>query len=124
MAAATVAGPLLLREIIDRGILARNVAVIIEFAAVVAVVVALLTGALAFVNRWSSARIGAGLIYDLRTQVFDRVQRQSVTFFTRVQTGSLVSRLDGDVVGAQQAITSVLSGIVSNVISRPWCWTG
>jgi ATP-binding cassette, subfamily B, bacterial len=69
------------------------------------------------VIRWFSARIGEGLIYDLRTQVFDHVQRQPIAFFTRAQTGSLVSRLDGDVVGAQQAITSTLSGVLSNVLS-------
>ena len=67
--------------------------------------------------RWFSARIGEGLIYDLRTQVFDHVQRQPIAFFTRAQTGSLVSRLDGDVVGAQQAITSTLSGVLSNLLS-------
>jgi ATP-binding cassette subfamily B protein len=72
---------------------------------------------LGFVIRWFSARIGEGLIYDLRTQVFDHVQRQPIAFFTRAQTGSLVSRLDGDVVGAQQAITSTLSGVISNLLS-------
>ena len=72
---------------------------------------------LGFVIRWFSARIGEGLIYDLRTEVFDHVQRQPIAFFTRAQTGSLVSRLDGDVVGAQQAITSTLSGVLSNVLS-------
>jgi ATP-binding cassette subfamily B protein len=69
------------------------------------------------VNRWFSSRIGEGLIYDLRTQVFDHVQRQPIAFFTRAQTGSLVSRLDGDVVGAQQAIVGTLSNVLSNVLS-------
>ena len=79
--------------------------------------VAIFDAALGFVIRWFSARIGEGLIYDLRTQVFDHVQRQPIAFFTRAQTGSLVSRLDGDVVGAQQAITSTLSGVLSNLLS-------
>ena len=79
--------------------------------------VAIFDAVLGFVIRWFSARIGEGLIYDLRTQVFDHVQRQPIAFFTRAQTGSLVSRLDGDVVGAQQAITSTLSGVLSNLLS-------
>jgi ATP-binding cassette subfamily B protein len=68
------------------------------------------------VQRWYSARIGEGLIFDLRSQVFDHVQRQPVAFFTRTQTGALISRLNTDVIGAQQAFTSTLSGVLSNVI--------
>ena len=79
--------------------------------------VALFDAFLGVVNRYFSARIGEGLIYDLRTQVFDHVQRQPLAFFTRAQTGSLVSRLDGDVVGAQQAIVGVLSSVLSNVLT-------
>jgi ATP-binding cassette, subfamily B, bacterial len=112
----TVVNPLLLREVIDRGILAKNDTVVVTLAAVVAGV-ALFDALLGFAIRWFSARIGEGLIYDLRTQVFSHVQKQPIAFFTRAQTGSLVSRLDGDVVGAQQAITSTLSGVVSNVLS-------
>jgi ATP-binding cassette, subfamily B, bacterial len=112
----TVVNPLLLREIIDRGILHRDDQFVIEIAAAVAAV-AIFDAFLGFAIRWFSARIGEGLIYDLRTQVFDHVQRQPIAFFTRAQTGSLVSRLDGDVVGAQQAITSTLSGVISNIIS-------
>jgi ATP-binding cassette subfamily B protein len=112
----TVVNPLLLREIIDRGILRRDDRLVIVIAIVVAAV-AIFDAALGFAIRWFSARIGEGLIYDLRTQVFDHVQRQPIAFFTRAQTGSLVSRLDGDVVGAQQAITSTLSGVISNLIS-------
>jgi ATP-binding cassette subfamily B protein len=115
-AAITVVNPLLLREIIDHGILARNEQVVIMVAVAVAAV-AIFDAVLGFVIRWFSARIGEGLIYDLRTQVFDHVQRQPIAFFTRAQTGSLVSRLDGDVVGAQQAITSTLSGVLSNLLS-------
>jgi ATP-binding cassette, subfamily B, bacterial len=115
-AVVTVVNPLLLRQIIDRGILVRNDRVVIVIACAVAAV-AVFDAVLGFVIRWFSARIGEGLIYDLRTQVFDHVQRQPIAFFTRAQTGSLVSRLDGDVVGAQQAITSTLSGVISNLLS-------
>ena len=66
---------------------------------------------------WLSSRIGEGLIFDLRTQVFGHVQRQSLAFFTRTQTGALVSRLNNDVIGAQRAFTSTLSSTVSNSIS-------
>ena len=68
-------------------------------------------------QRWYSARIGEGLILDLRTRVFDHVQRMPLAFFTRTQTGALISRLNNDVIGAQQAFTSTLSGVVSNVIA-------
>ena len=115
-AVITVVPPLLLGDIIDHGILARNEQVVIWLAIAVAAV-AIFDAFLGFVIRWFSARIGEGLIYDLRTQVFDHVQRQPIAFFTRAQTGSLVSRLDGDVVGAQQAITSTLSGVLSNLLS-------
>jgi ATP-binding cassette subfamily B protein len=77
---------------------------------------ALLDAVLSLAQRWYSARIGEGLILDLRTQVFDHVQRMPLAFFTRTQTGALVSRLNNDVVGAQQAFTTTLSGVVSNVI--------
>jgi ATP-binding cassette subfamily B protein len=115
-AVITVVNPLLLREVIDHGILARDETVILVVALTV-VVVALLDVFLGFVNRWFSARIGEGLIYDLRTQVFSHVQRQPIAFFTRAQTGSLVSRLDGDVVGAQSAIVGTLSSILANALS-------
>ncbi len=112
----TVVNPLLLRDIIDKGILARNDAVVIAIAGAVAGV-ALFDAILGFTNRWFSARIGEGLIYDLRTQVFDHVQRQPIAFFTRAQTGSLVSRLNSDVIGAQQAITSTMSSVLANLLS-------
>src|SRR6201993_2924351 len=115
-AVITVVNPLLLRDIIDHGILGRDEQLVILLACAVAVV-AVLDAGLGFVIRWFSARIGEGLIYDLRTQVFDHVQRQPIAFFTRAQTGSLVSRLDGDVVGAQNAIVGTLSSIVANVLS-------
>jgi ATP-binding cassette subfamily B protein len=78
---------------------------------------AVLDAASSLVQRWYSARIGEGVIFDLRTRVFEHVQRMPVAFFTRTQTGALVSRLNNDVVGAQRAFTSTLSGVVSNVIA-------
>jgi ATP-binding cassette, subfamily B, bacterial len=115
-ASITVVNPLLLRYLIDDGIVARRDSIVVTVAVIVTAV-AVFDALLGFVIRWFSARIGESLIYDLRTEVFDHVQRQPIAFFTRAQTGSLVSRLDGDVVGAQQAITSTLSGVVSNAIS-------
>src|ERR1019366_4911183 len=96
-------------------ILARNTGVVIAVAAVVAGL-ALASAIMSFAQRWYSARIGEGLIYDLRTEVFGHVQRQPIAFFTRAQTGSLVSRLNSDVIGAQQALTSTLSSVVSSVL--------
>src|SRR3954451_11586278 len=77
---------------------------------------AVLDAFLSLAQRWYSARIGEGIILDLRTQVYDHVQRMPLQFFTRTQTGALVSRLNNDVTGAQRAFTSTLSGVVSNVI--------
>src|SRR5215468_1893780 len=112
----TVAVPLLLKKIIDQGILKDNVTVVYEVAGLVAALA--VAGALISVaTRWLSARTGEGLIYDLRTQVFGHVQRQPIAFFTRAQTGSLVSRLNSDVIGAQQALTSTLSSVVSNALT-------
>ena len=112
----TVVNPLLLRAIIDKGILGHSEALVIGLAGAVAAV-AVFDAFLSFVIRWYSARIGEGLIYDLRTQVFSHVQQQPIAFFTRAQTGSLVSRLNSDVIGAQQAITSTMSSVVSNILT-------
>ncbi len=112
----TVVNPLLLRVIIDRGILGHREAIVVGIAVAVAVVAAF-DAFLGFVIRWYSARIGEGLIYDLRTEVFSHVQQQPIAFFTRAQTGSLVSRLNSDVIGAQQAITSTMSSVVSNILT-------
>src|SRR6516225_11388691 len=112
----TVVTPLLLRDIIDKGILPRDEAIVLLLAGAVAAV-ALFDAFLGFTIRWFSARIGEGLIYDLRTQVFSHVQQQPIAFFTRAQTGSLVSRLNSDVIGAQQAITSTMSSVVSNILT-------
>jgi ATP-binding cassette subfamily B protein len=115
-AAITVVNPLLLRELIDGGIITRDEGVVVIVGVTVAAV-AVFDAFVGLLMRWFSSRIGEGLIYDLRTQVFDRVQQQPIAFFTRAQTGSLVSRLDGDVVGAQQAIVGTLSTVLSNVLS-------
>ncbi|MGI8677328.1 MAG: ABC transporter ATP-binding protein [Jatrophihabitans sp.] len=88
---------------------------VIEIALVIAGL-AVVDAILSFTQRWYSARIGEGLIYDMRTAVFDHVQRMPLAFFTRTQTGALVSRLNNDVLGAQQAFTSTLSGLVSNIV--------
>ncbi len=115
-AVTTVSVPLLLRALIDRGILPHRVGVVLAIGGIV-VGLALFDALLSIGQRWYSARIGEGLIYDLRTQVFSHVQRQPIAFFTRAQTGSLVSRLNSDVIGAQQALTSTLSSVVANVLS-------
>jgi ATP-binding cassette subfamily B protein len=114
-AVLTVAVPLLLGRIVN-AIELKQTEVVLGIAAGVAGL-ALLDAALGLGQRWYSARVGEGLIYDLRTSVFQHVQRQPIAFFTRAQTGSLVSRLNSDVIGAQQAITSTLSGVVSNALS-------
>jgi ATP-binding cassette, subfamily B, bacterial len=114
-AVVTVAVPLLLGRIVN-AIELKQTDVVLGIAAGVAGL-ALFDAALGLGQRWYSARVGEGLIYDLRTAVFQHVQRQPIAFFTRAQTGSLVSRLNSDVIGAQQAITSTLSGVVSNALS-------
>jgi ATP-binding cassette subfamily B protein len=111
-----VAVPLLLKVIIDDGILKKDTALVVGIAGLAAGL-ALLDAMLTLAQRWFSSRIGEGLIYDLRTQVFRHVQQQPIAFFTRAQTGSLVSRLNSDVIGAQQALTSTLSSVVSNAVS-------
>jgi ATP-binding cassette, subfamily B, bacterial len=115
MSALSVAPPLLFRQIIDNGILQGDRRVVIILSVTVAAL-ALLQAVLNVVQRWFSATIGEGLIFDLRTQVFDHVVEMPVAFFTRTQTGKLVSRLNSDVIGAQQAFTSTLSTVLSNLI--------
>lgn len=112
----TVATPLLLKQLIDNGVVPRNGRVVTQLALLVAFF-AIFDAATNLVSRWYSSQIGEGLIYDLRSQVFAHVQKQSIAFFTRTQTGALISRLNSDVIGAQQAFTSTLSGVVSNVLS-------
>jgi ATP-binding cassette subfamily B protein len=115
-AVLVIASPLLFKKIVDDGISKGNARLVTALALVVAVL-AVFEALLGLIQRWFSARIGEGLIFDLRTRVFSHVQRMPIAFFTRTQTGALVSRLNNDVIGAQQAFTSTLSGVVSNVIS-------
>ena len=112
----TVATPLLLRELIDQGVIPKDRTVVTTMAVAVAVL-AILTAVINIVVRWISAKIGEGLIYDLRSQVFRHVQEQSIAFFTRTQTGALITRINSDVIGAQRAFTSTFSGLISNVLT-------
>jgi ATP-binding cassette subfamily B protein len=115
-AVITAANPLILKSIIDNGVLPRRLSVVVALSLTIAVL-ALLDASALYIQTRCSARIGQGLIFDLRTEVFRHVQRQPLAFFTRAQTGSLVSRLNTDVVGAQQAVTSLLSQAVSTVLT-------
>ena len=115
-AGLSVAQPLLLRRIVDEGI-SKGDATVVTVTALIIALLALVAAASGLVGRYFSSRIGEGLIYDLRTQVFTHVQQQSVAFFMRAQTGALISRLNSDVIGAQQAFTSTLSGVVGNLIT-------
>ena len=110
-----VALPLLFKVIIDQGVLKDDRGVVVGVALAVAGL-AVFDGILTLFQRLLSSQVGEGLIYDLRTRVFTHVQQMPVAFFTRTQTGALVSRLNTDVIGAQQAFTSTLSSVVSNVI--------
>jgi len=111
-----ISSPLLLRELIDKGVIPKDPGLVTKLALLVGLL-AIVDAAFNIFGRWFSARIGEGLIYDLRSQVFAHIQRQSIAFFTRTQTGALISRINSDVMGAQQAFTGTLSGVVSNVVS-------
>ncbi len=111
-----VVNPLIYRQIINEGILAHRADLIVGLALLVAGL-AVADGALSLVQRYVSSRIGEGLVYDMRSQLFSHVQRMPLAFFVRTQTGSLVSRLNNDVQGAQEAFTDVLSTVVGNLIS-------
>jgi ATP-binding cassette subfamily B protein len=111
-----VATPVLAGKVVNEITRHGEVRVVVKIAIVIAAL-AVVDAVLSFAQRWYSARIGEGLIYDMRTAVFGHVQRMPLAFFTRTQTGALVSRLNNDVLGAQQAFTSTLSGLVSNVVS-------
>jgi len=112
----TVATPLLAGRVVDEITGSGTTRVVVMLAVVIAVV-ALAEAGVALVTRWLSATIGEGLILDLRTAVFDHVQRMPVAFFTRTRTGALVSRLGNDVLGAQRAFSDTLSGVVSNLVT-------
>jgi ATP-binding cassette subfamily B protein len=109
------AGPLLYREVINKGIMGRNTGLVVTLALVVAAL-ALGTAGLSLVDRAISARVGEGLVYHMRTRIFAHIQKMPLSFFTRTQTGALVSRLNNDVTGAQEAFTDVLSTVVGNLI--------
>jgi ATP-binding cassette subfamily B protein len=115
-AALVVATPLLLKRLIDDGVIPKNASVVTSLALLVGLI-AIADAAFNMLGRYFSSRIGEGLIYDLRSLVFSHVQKQSIAFFTRTQTGALISRINSDVIGAQQAFTATLSGVVSNVVS-------
>jgi ATP-binding cassette subfamily B protein len=108
--------PLILRDIINNGILKHDSELIVSLA-LLAAALAVVDAGLSLGQRYVSAKIGEGLIYDMRTQVFDHVQRMPIAFFTRTQTGALVTRLNNDVLGAQEAFTDVLSTVIGNLIS-------
>ncbi len=116
MAVLTVATPVLAGRIIDAIAGHENVGVVISLAVLIAII-AMAEAAIGIVTRWLSSTIGEGLIFRLRTTVFDHVQRMPIAFFTRTRTGALVSRLNNDVIGAQRAFSSTLSGVVSNVVT-------
>jgi ATP-binding cassette subfamily B protein len=111
-----VATPLLLKRLIDEGVIPKDSSVVTSLAILVGLI-AIADAAFNMLGRYFSSRIGEGLIYDLRSLVFAHVQKQSIAFFTRTQTGALISRINSDVIGAQQAFTATLSGVVSNVVS-------
>ncbi len=119
LVAASILGvlpPMLFRQIIDVAIIDRNRGYL-NTLAIIIVIAAFAAAGLALLERWWSARIGEGLIYDLRSMLYDHVQRMPLAFFTRSQTGTLISRLNNDVIGAQRAFTGTLGSVVSNVIS-------
>jgi ATP-binding cassette subfamily B protein len=110
-----VANPLILRSIIDNGIAKGNTGLIVDLALLVAGI-AILDAGLSLWQRWVSASIGEGLIFDMRSKVFEHVQEMPISFFTRTQTGALVTRLNNDVLGAQQAFTDTMSSVIGNLI--------
>ena len=114
-AAIALVPPLLFRTIVDTAIPAGDKHRIVILT-IILVVVAMGDAILSIVQRWYSSRIGEGLIYDLRVALFDKVQNMPIAFFTRTQTGALISRLNNDVVGAQTAVTGTLGSVVSNVV--------
>lgn len=115
-AAIVAAGPLILKAIVDNGILPGRTSVV-GWLCLAVVGLALLDAAITYGGGWLSGRVGEGLVYDLRTQVFTHVQQQSVAFFTRAETGALMSRLNTDVIGARQAVTTLLSNAAGTTLT-------
>ena len=116
LAVLAVVTPVLAGEVVDAIVDGAATSTVVWLAVVIAFL-AVAEGGIGLANRWLSARIGEGLILDLRTAVFDHVQRMPVAFFTRTRTGALVSRLNNDVIGAQRAFSDTLSGVVSNIVT-------
>jgi ATP-binding cassette subfamily B protein len=114
-AVVSAANPLIYRAIIDRAILRHHSALVVELALAIAGL-AIIDAVIGLWQRWISARVGEGLIFDMRTQVFSHIQRMPIAFFTRTQTGALISRLNNDVLGAQQAFTDTFSSVVGNLV--------
>ncbi|MFB8762503.1 ABC transporter ATP-binding protein [Nocardiopsis alba] len=115
-AALAVAAPLLAGRVVNAIVDGSALGPVLLLAGLIALV-AVTEAVLALVVRWLSAHVGEGLILDLRTTVYDHVQRMPVAFFTRTRTGALVSRLNNDVIGAQRAFSDVLSGVMSNLVT-------
>jgi ATP-binding cassette subfamily B protein len=115
-ACLTALSPLLLKFVIDDGIVPKRNDLVVLLALLIAGA-ALVDAAAMYLQGWMSSRVGQGLLFDLRTTVFTHVQRQPLTFFTRAETGALISRLNSDVVGAQQAVTTLLSQATSTVLT-------
>ncbi|QEV63259.1 ABC transporter ATP-binding protein [Streptomyces spectabilis] len=115
-AVLAVATPILAGHVVDAIVSGADSSLVVRYALLIAVI-AVAEAALGILSRWLSATLGEGLILDLRTAVFDHVQRMPVAFFTRTRTGALVSRLNNDVIGAQRAFSNTLSGVVANVVT-------
>ncbi|MCP5027369.1 MAG: ABC transporter ATP-binding protein [Actinomycetia bacterium] len=115
-ALASIVPALIFRELLDNALPNRNRGLVTTLALLV-VAIALIEAVLNLLERWWSSQIGEGLIYDLRSSLFDHVQRMPLSFFLRTQTGALISRLNNDVIGAQRALTGTLGSVVSNVIT-------
>ncbi|MEJ7651795.1 MAG: ABC transporter ATP-binding protein [Nakamurella sp.] len=115
-AAVSVATPVLAGQVVNAITGSRPVSTVVWLAVLIAVIAVAESG-LGLFTRWLSSRIGEGLIYHLRTAVFDHVQRMPVAFFLRTRTGALVSRLNNDVIGAQRAFSGTLSGVVANLVT-------
>ncbi|GAA3703883.1 ABC transporter ATP-binding protein [Arthrobacter ginkgonis] len=115
-AALAVATPVLAGRVVDAIVAGSTESTVIALALLIALV-ALVDAGVSVGLRWLSSNLGEGIIYDLRTAVFDHVQKMPIAFFTRTRTGALVSRLNNDVIGAQAAFAGTLSGVVSNVVA-------
>jgi len=114
-AVLAVATPVLAGKVVDAIVGGKAFSVVLHLSLLIAAI-AIAEAGLSMLTRWLSAQIGEGLILDLRTAVFDHIQRMPIAFFTRTRTGALVSRLNNDVIGAQRAFSDTLSGVVSNLV--------